>query len=124
MATVTNEGLNEIAAAIAGNAGSYIAIGTGTTAESNSDTQLVSESARAVATGSATANVATISGTITSTNADILIEEIGLFNGGSGTVNTGTLVARHKQRFDNRTATVTTPFDIRVGFIITVERAD
>ena len=101
--------------------GSFVAIGTGTTAESTSDTNLVSETARVVASGSATNNVATISGTITATNSNIVIQETGLFSGGSGTADTGTLMARHTQRFDN---TVENPFDITVGFIITVERID
>ena len=99
--TITNSGMAEVAALIGsdtsgdGTAFDYIAIGTGTTAPSASDTTLESEQQRAAATGtrvttSVTNDTLQLVKDAFSFSGNYAITEVGVFNNSSG----GTMLSR------------------------------
>jgi len=88
---IVDDGLVEIAKSIAQETAampSYIAIGTDGTAESSTDSSLVSETARESATVSRTDKTVNLENTFTNLSAGV--EEAGLFSDSSG----GTMFAR------------------------------
>ena len=79
----------------------YIAVGTGTNAPDASDTQLQTENARkAVLSRTNSATVAAISTTFGAAEVPTsTIRELGLFIDGTGSANSGTLLARVADNF-------------------------
>ncbi len=72
----------------------YVAVGTGTTAPANSDTQLQTETYRnALYTGTKSGSVGTLTGFFSMVETSGTFREAGLFIAGTGTVNSGTLLS-------------------------------
>lgn len=98
---ITNDWLNNIAQGMVANADTeikYIALGAGSTEPDETDTVLESEQFRKIATRKDRIETGTVQSTfsISSYEANFLIEEVGFFGGEDATeqVNSGILVAR------------------------------
>jgi hypothetical protein len=73
----------------------YAAVGSGTNAPANGNTQLQTEAYRnAVASRTSASNIAFVTAFFGATEAVGTHKEAGIFAGGSGTANTGTLLSR------------------------------
>lgn len=86
----------------------YLALGIGTTAITDTDTQLANEQFRTPVTGTpalTSTGVVTSDFVVLETEAPFVIKEIGIFGGASATatVNTGTLLSRVLWTFDKTT---------------------
>lgn len=73
----------------------YVGLGTGTTAPSNSDTQLETETYRnTTASATNSSNIGYITGFFGLTETSGTFREVGLFMGATGTANSGTILSR------------------------------
>lgn len=74
---------------------SHFAVGSGTNAPANADVQLQTETYRNdIASRTNAANIAYLTGFLSTTEFSGTIREIGLFAGGSATVNSGAIMSR------------------------------
>jgi hypothetical protein len=99
VATVPNVGLERSAVLIGADC-SHMAVGTGTTTESPSDTQLATETYRNSITKKFVQGRKIQERTlITNANLPATMEEFGLFMNGSGSANSGSLLTRTLSTF-------------------------
>lgn len=99
MSVLPDVGLNRVAQAILNDV-SHVAVGTGTAAESTSDTTLATETNRVAPTSSKrTENELIIRTFFSNSNLPATTEELGWFMNGSGAADSGELLVRALSTF-------------------------
>lgn len=117
MATVPNAGLNRSAQVIMADV-SHTAVGTGTTAESTTDTTLVTETNRLAPTMTRRqANQLVVRTFFANANLPATMEEVGWFMNGSGAADSGELLVRALVNFVKGTQ------DLNLTLQLTINRS-